>query len=79
LSARAIATTLCGMKKRSGVRKAPDNAQRRSAPSPGIDPRQSVTLSLAIDEWAPPAEVEDRILRKVLHAVDFKGSVKPFE
>jgi hypothetical protein len=67
------------MKQRPGVRKAPDNAQRHAEPSPGIDQRLSVTLSLAIDEWAPPVEVENRILRKVLEAVDFKGAVEPFE
>jgi hypothetical protein len=67
------------MKQRPGIREVPDNAQRRAAPSAGIDPRDSVTLSLAIDEWAPPAEVENRILRKVLRAVDGKGADKPLE
>jgi hypothetical protein len=67
------------MKQRPGVRNAADKAQLRAAPPPGINQRDIVNLSLAVDEWAPPAEVENRILRRVLQAVNFKGAVKPSE
>ena len=75
----ANATTLRRMKQRPGVRKAAHKSQRLAVPSDGTGQRQCVILSLALDEWAPPAEVENRILRRVLQAVAFKGAINPFE
>jgi hypothetical protein len=79
LWALAFATTLSGMKQRPCVSKAVDKTQPRGAPCPAIGARDSVSLSLALDAWAPAAEAEHRILRKLLQAVDPQGAAPALE
>jgi hypothetical protein len=67
------------MKQRPGVRKAPDKSRHCAAPPPPIGKHDVVTLSLALDEWAPPAEAEDRILDRIRLAVNFKNAAEPLE
>jgi hypothetical protein len=70
------------MKQCPGVRKARSASRRLAAPpshSPAVDQHHIAALSLAIDEWAPPAEVENRMWRKVLQAVTLSATAKPLE
>jgi hypothetical protein len=79
LSAAAIATTLWRMRQRRSVSKARDEKPRSDAALPALGQRDSKALSLALDEQAPPAEVEQRILRRILQAVNLKSASPPLE